>query len=239
MERDAARPPPAGPGPQSPPAHHQHAPPAITARKPALRTPSACLLAAGIVVAALVLQSSYGGGAAFARSAAARFNAIIAVGKSAVTRATRSIYRSSGRGGGSATASSATASTATPILAQAAPQEAAPAAPAAPPDQTQLLQTIARDLANLERTIEQLKANQQQMASDNSKAIGELKATQEEMKRALAKVSEPSRQTHSLRHRLPTPPARGLAQARADGRAAASESAASISTEGMDLRRRW
>ena len=74
--------------------------------------------------------------------------------------------------------------------AQAAPQVAAPAAAAAPPDQTQLLQTIARDLANLERTIEQLKANQQQMASDNSKAIGELKASQEEMKRAVAKVSE-------------------------------------------------
>jgi chromosome segregation ATPase len=55
-----------------------------------------------------------------------------------------------------------------------------------------LLQTIARDLANLERTIEQLKANQQQTASDSSKAIGELRATQEEMKRALAKVSEPS-----------------------------------------------
>jgi hypothetical protein len=77
-------------------------------------------------------------------------------------------------------------------LAQAAPQDAAPAAPAAPPDQMQLLQTIARDLANLERTIEQLKANQQQVANDNSKAIGELKATQEEMKRALAKVSEPN-----------------------------------------------
>jgi hypothetical protein len=68
----------------------------------------------------------------------------------------------------------------------------APAAPAALPDQTQLLQTIARDLANLERTIEQLKANQQQMAGDNSKAIAELKASQEEMKRALARVSEQS-----------------------------------------------
>ena len=46
------------------------------------------------------------------------------------------------------------------------------------------------NLHYLERTIEQLKANQQQMASDNSKAIGELKASQEEMKRAVAKVSE-------------------------------------------------
>jgi hypothetical protein len=77
-------------------------------------------------------------------------------------------------------------------LAQAAPQDTAPAVPAAVPDQTQLLQTMARDLANLERSIEQLKANQQQMAGDNSKAIAELKASQEEMKRVLAKVSEPS-----------------------------------------------
>jgi hypothetical protein len=86
-------------------------------------------------------------------------------------------------------------------LAQAspAPQDAAPAAAtppaapapaaAAPPDQTQLLQKIARDLATLERNIEQLKANQQQMAGENSKAIGELKASQEELKRTVAKAS--------------------------------------------------
>ena len=92
---------------------------------------------------------------------------------------------------------------------------------------------MARDLANLERNIEQLKANQQQIASDNSKAIEELKASQEEMKRALAKVSEQSPPKAS-------PPAgydatgSGLAQARAA--AAAGESAASIS-EGMDVRR--
>ena len=92
-------------------------------------------------------------------------------------------------------------------LAQAAPQDAAPAAPAAPPDQTQLLQTIARDLANLERTIEQLKANQQQIANDNSKAIAELKASQEEMKRALAKVSEPTPPKTAHRRRSAQPAA--------------------------------
>jgi len=50
---------------------------------------------------------------------------------------------------------------------------------------------VARDLANLERSIERLRANQQQMANDNAKAIGDLKASQDEMKRALAKVSDP------------------------------------------------
>jgi hypothetical protein len=74
--------------------------------------------------------------------------------------------------------------------AQTAPQDAAPPAAAAPPDQAQLLQKIARDLATLERNIEQLKANQQQMAGENSKAIGELRASQEEMKRTIAKVSD-------------------------------------------------
>ena len=49
---------------------------------------------------------------------------------------------------------------------------------------------MARGLANLERNIEQLKAIQQQLASDNSKAIEELKASQEDTKRVLAKVFE-------------------------------------------------
>jgi uncharacterized membrane protein YccC len=67
---------------------------------------------------------------------------------------------------------------------------------------------MARDLVNLERNIEQLKANQQQIASDSSKAIEDLKASQrqiasdsskaiedlkasqEEIKRVLARLSE-------------------------------------------------
>ena len=51
---------------------------------------------------------------------------------------------------------------------------------------------MARDLANLQRNIEELKASQQQIVRDNSKAIEELKANQEEMKRELARVSEQS-----------------------------------------------
>ena len=125
--------------------------------------------------------------------AAARFNAIIAAGKSAACRAARAIHRSSGRGGDSTSAGTPQATppqaTSLPGSGRAARRRAGGRRSGAP-DQTQLLQTIARDLANLERNIEQLRANQQQMASDNSKAIGELKASQEEMKRALAKVSE-------------------------------------------------
>ena len=77
---------------------------------------------------------------------------------------------------------------ATPV-AQAAPQETAPPTTSALPDPTQL-QALARDLANAQRTIEDLKANQQQMARENAKALEELRASQEEMKQALAKISE-------------------------------------------------
>ena len=84
----------------------------------------------------------------------------------------------------------------------------------------------SRDLANLERNIEQLKTNQQQMASDNSKAIGELKASQEEIKRVLAKVSEQN-PPRTSRRTASDAAGSDLAQARAD--AAAGESAAAIS----------
>src|SRR4029079_3246757 len=77
------------------------------------------------------------------------------------------------------TAQAATAQATPPV--QTAPKDAAPTTTSALPDHTQL-QAIAHDLANAERTIEQLKANQEQMARDNSKAIEELKASQEEIK---------------------------------------------------------
>ena len=185
MERDAARPPSARPAPLSP------------EKRPMLRTLVALPLAACIVVAALVLQSSYGDGAKLvvgwwapqplstpssppenppAPAQAAPSTVQLTAAETAPPPQAAPPQESPPQA---------------PASAQAAPpQDAPPPTTAAAPDQTQLLQTIARDLANLERTIDQLKANQQQMVSDNSKAIGELKASQEEMRRALAKVSE-------------------------------------------------
>ena len=64
------------------------------------------------------------------------------------------------------------------------------------------------DLANLERNIEQLKANQQQIVRDSSKAIEELKANQEEMKRVLARVSEQNPPKTSPPPAQPTPTVR-------------------------------
>jgi len=191
MERDAARPPSAGPGPQSPP------------RRPSLWALVGLPLAACIVVAALVLQSSYGGGAKLvvARLAPQLVSTPSLPPENAPLPAqpAPSIVQ--------VTASESAPPQAAP-LAQTAPQDAAPTATAAPSDNTQLLQTMARDLANVERNIEQLKANQQQITTDNSKAIEELKASQEEMKRVLARISEqnlpktsppPTRPTATLR----------------------------------------
>ena len=188
MERDAAPPPSAEPGPQSPPG------------RPAPRALVGLALAACIVVAALVWQSSYGGGA---RLVVARWAPQL-VATPSLPPENAPLPAQPAPSIVQVAAAEAAPPQAT-RLAQAAPQDAAPIAAAALPDQTQLLQAMARDLANVERTIEQLKANQQQIASDNSKAIEELRASQEEMKRALARVSDQNLLKTSPPPRQPTP----------------------------------
>src|SRR6266481_1888598 len=88
-------------------------------------------------------------------------------------------------------------------LAQTAPQDIAPTAAALSPELTQLLQSMARDLATLGQGIEQLKVSQEQMARDNANAAEQLKASQEQMARDIAKVSE-----QNLRSKIPAPPPR-------------------------------
>jgi hypothetical protein len=75
-----------------------------------------------------------------------------------------------------------------PTPAQTAPQDAAAAAIAA--EQTQLLQTMARDLASVQQEIEQLKASQAELARESAKTAEQLKANQEQMARAIANASE-------------------------------------------------
>jgi hypothetical protein len=143
------------------------------------------LLAAGIVVAALVLQSSYGGEA---KMVVARW-APQFVSTPSLPPENPPLPAQPAPSTVKVAAAEAAPPQATP-LAQTTSQDAAPVAGAALPDRTQLLETMARDIANVERSIEQLRASQQQIASDNSKAIEELKASQEEIKRVLARVSE-------------------------------------------------
>jgi hypothetical protein len=175
----------------------------------------ALLLAACFVVAALVL-SAYGGGIVTRWAPQLGSTRSSPDGPALAAQSPPSIVQVAAAETGplpatpQAAPSEATAPQATSVAqAQTAPQDAAPpavAAPAAaPPDQAQLLQKIARDLATLERNIEQLRTNQQQMASDNAKAVGELKASQEEMKRTLAKVSEQPPPKASAPAVLPAP----------------------------------
>ncbi len=215
------------PGPQPPPAQSSATPPPATPSppaKPALAVPVGLCWRRASLSLALVLQSSYGGGAP--PFAAARFNAIIAAGKSAVPaqpapstvqwprlrlcrrkqrhrqhhrRRQHSWLRPhpAGRRAGSTRSASRSNAVAANDRARSRESGAQP--------------------SNSSRT------NQQQMASDNAKAIGELKASQEEMKRALAKVPD---QAPPKRHVIAAGAARhGLAQAGAR-RAAAGESAA-------------
>jgi hypothetical protein len=68
-------------------------------------------------------------------------------------------------------------------------QTAAPDAPIAA-EQTQLLQTMARDLASVQQEIEQLKASQAELARESARTAEQLKANQEQVARAIANASE-------------------------------------------------
>jgi len=208
-----------------PPAAAPAAPP--LPGRPVRRAHFGWLLLAGIVVAALFLQSFYSG----------RVRLIVArwapqfVSTSALTPeasfpaqpAPSAVQAAVAVAAppGAAPSAQAAPSGGTPLAQTAPPHDATPTAAAAVPDLTQLSPTIARDLANVQRDIEQLRANQQQitsdnsrtieqltaiqkqMASDNSRAIEQLKASQEEMKRQLAVISE---RNLSKTSPPPTPP---------------------------------
>jgi hypothetical protein len=189
MERDGTRPFSVRRGRQAPRA------------RPALRTLVGLPLAGCIVVAALILQSSYGSGTkpvVALSSPQLASTPLLPPEKPPLPAECRPLIVRA--------AASEAPPQVTPVT-QPPPQETAPTSTAAIPDQTQLLQTMARDLANVERSIEQLKATQQQMANDNSKDIAELKASQEEIKRVLARVSE---QNLSKTTPPPTQPAPAL-----------------------------
>jgi hypothetical protein len=74
-----------------------------------------------------------------------------------------------------------------PTPVQTAPQDAAAAPIAA--EQTQLLQTMARDLASVQQEIEQLRASQAELARESARTAEQLKANQEQMARAIANAS--------------------------------------------------
>ena len=60
----------------------------------------------------------------------------------------------------------------------------------APAEQSELLQTMARDLAAMQQGNEHLKASQEQLVSDNAKTAEQLRASEEQVTRLVAKISE-------------------------------------------------
>jgi len=104
-------------------------------------------------------------------------------------------------------------------------ETAAPDAAAAPiaAEQTQLLQTMARDLANVQQEIEQLKASQAELARESAGIAEQLKANQEQMTRAIANVSEQNQRPKPSVAPLPAArkpvPARPHTEARVQARA--------------------
>jgi hypothetical protein len=53
-----------------------------------------------------------------------------------------------------------------------------------------LLQTMSRDLANLQQEVERLKAGQEELARENAGIAEQLNASREQMARAIADVAE-------------------------------------------------
>jgi hypothetical protein len=164
--------------------------------RPAVRGLAGLLLAACIGVAAMAWQSSYGDATKemIARSAPQRVATSSPPPENPGLAAQPS----------PPTDQAAAAKTAPPqpaLLAQTAPEDVAPTAAPPSPELTQVLQSMARDLATLGQEIEQLKAGQEQMARDNANTAEQLKASREQMARLLAKASE-----QNLRPRMSAPP---------------------------------
>jgi hypothetical protein len=169
--------------------------------RPAVRGLTGLLLAACIGVAAIAWQSSYGDAA---KEIVARWAPQRVVTSSPPPENPGLPAQPSPHAVQAAAAKTAPPQPAP--LAQTAPEDVAPTAAALSPELTQLLQSMARDLATLGQGIEQLKASQEQMARDNANAAAQFKASQEQIARVIAKASE-----QSLRPRIPTPPPRPAA----------------------------
>jgi len=173
--------------------------------RPALRGFIGLLLAVCIVVGAFVSRSSYGDAA---RLIVAQW----------APRPILTSWLPMGKPGVPAqpnpSAVQVAAATVLPLptpSAQTAPQDAAPTAVPISPELGQLLQTMARDLANVEQGIAQLKANQEQTARENEKATEQLKASQEQMTRLIAKASEQNKVSEQNLRPTSAPPLRPIA----------------------------
>jgi hypothetical protein len=192
MEHEAARHPSALSGPR------------LSRDRPALRGLVGFVLAACICAAAFALQSPYG--EAVRPMIAQWAPNLISTSSSWSANPGNSAQPSPSTV--RLAAVEATPSQPLPSSAPAPAQDVAPTPAPMSPELTQLLQTMAHDIATLEQGIEQLKANQEQMAADNARAIEQLKASQEQTASLVAKPPRPD-----TRAKTPTPSPRPVANA--------------------------
>jgi hypothetical protein len=176
--------------------------------RPALRGLIGLLLALCIFVGAFVSQSSYGDAT---KLIVARWAPQFALASSLPMEKPDFPAQPN---------STAKVAAATPLLpipissAQTAQQDVAPEGVLTSPELAQLLQAMARDLANVGQGVEQLKTNQEQTARENAKANAQLKASQEQLTRLIAKASDQNKASEqNLRPRILTPPMRPIAAA--------------------------
>jgi predicted FMN-binding regulatory protein PaiB len=188
MEHDATRQPSAVP-------HRQP-----SRGKPLLRGLVGLLLAACIVAAAFASHTSYGDAA---RLTIARWAPHLVSTLSSMEKSGLAAQQSPSTV--QVAAVEAAPPQATPSAAGTA-RDVAPAVAPAPPELAQLLQEMTRVLANVEQGIEQLKAGQERMVSDNARVVEQLRASQEQMARLVAKTSE-----QNLGSRTSAPPPRPIA----------------------------
>jgi hypothetical protein len=149
--------------------------------KPALRGLIGLLLTAGICTAAFAWQS-YG---ETVRPMISQWVPQLAAASSLPSGVPKLADQQSPPAVQVAAADAAVSQLPTPV--QTAPQDAAAAPIAA--EQTQLLQTMARDLASVQQEIEQLRASQAELARESARTAEQLKANQEQMARAIANAS--------------------------------------------------
>jgi hypothetical protein len=102
------------------------------------------------------------------------------------------------------------AAAAEPTSQQATPASPATAQTSAPmiappsPELAQLLQTMIGILSNVEQGVQELKVGQERMSGDNARIVEQLRASQEQMTRLLARTSD---QNPGLRTSAPLTPA--------------------------------
>jgi hypothetical protein len=154
----------------------------LSAGGTALRGLIGLLSAACVIAAALVLQSSYGEAA---KPVINRWAPYL------VSPQWVPPEKSALQGQQNPSAVQVATSEAAPAQAAASVRTTQEVAPA-PPEVTRMLQEMARVLTNVEQEVEQLKAGQERLASDNAKVVEELRASQEQATRRIARTSEQS-----------------------------------------------